>query len=466
MGQNVAAASLRVARCCGRIATLESDRTGCRGESAVAMPTVAAFRRVSTPGRREPLHVTAHDARSLAPPLPMGGSSSSGGIGVHDAKGERWAGRVIGWICLASLAPFAYYVGTHRRGTILERLESLDASWLAPDVADSTGAASAQASGLGHVVIIVGGVLFVVTMWLRRRASRRLVRHSVEAGSAPQGSGAALPLTVAAWTVLFAAGGTGGVFVVAGDRPNTSDIAQNFIDHPAWMLLAAPGLALAVASSHFFHRRRFELQPLGAAGLVPALVTRQQDEAPSFREGLRAFGRTIVIEVGFGLVLLVESIAGDEPTDYEQFFAVRLFGITLAPAIFAGVFLLLFGIMRPTRPMVRRALSQPLTIASLALLAAGFALDALGSPIVVSSAVIVIGGLIGSITGLYVQDLGPQPWLGIIFLLFLYGLALHDGDSMVLPTTVLAWGLLALTTIYTVMELRRQWRGTYAGSGR
>jgi hypothetical protein len=229
------------------------------------------------------------------------------------------------------------------------------------------------------------------------------------------------------------------------------------------MALAVPGFVVAVALSLFFHMRRNGLDPSWMRRWqVPHAGVPAPPDRLGIRQGLRSFARALVLEAGFLIILLFESFTADESTDYQELFASRLFGVTLAPAIYAAVFLLLFAAVPTLRWISRDALRHPWSIASLALLAGGFVLDAAGAPLVLSGGAVVAGGLIGSITGLYVQDLGPQPWLGLLFLAFMYASSWHDGNSFNAPSSLFGWLLVVLLTAYVVREIQRHWQGAIA----
>ena len=378
------------------------------------------------------------------------------------ARAERWARFVVGSLALLSVTPAAYYWGERRRDSLEDFLIDLGRDLSA----EETDPAKLLDQGVGAVTtaaLAIGLVCFATLMRLRRRAVRKIVAGA-PLGARPQRPPVALHLTVAAWGVLLVAAFVGGTpQYVAGDEALGED-ANIFIDQPAWMLLAVPGLAIAVAMSDFVLRRRhglFTARELQAAPTSDPLAAEppRREGAPGNSAGLQAFIVSAVFSVVLGLANYLEALVFDDDTpSFSDFAAACTYGIILIPAVIAGVFLLILFVFAPTRGFVRESLRQPWALASLGLIGGAFLGDALDLPTAVPVIMIIAGGLIGSVTGLYLQDVGPQPWLGLAFITFSFTFNLtNDAGDIAPPTSWIGWGAGTATAIYALYEARKLW---------
>jgi hypothetical protein len=379
---------------------------------------------------------------------------------TDDRRAERWARAVVAGVALASAAPISCYVGAHSsslRDDLVDLGRQLAEDGTAREQLEQ-GASMASAGALA-----IGAVCFGVLMLTRRRRTRRLVDEAIRAGRWEPTSPALL-ITTAAWAALLAAVAFAGVpqFVAARE---VGELAERFGRQPVWMLLVVPGLALATAMSTFVHRRREEIAPLKAAGLVELPAPEPPDVGVTgFVGGLRAFVWAAVLGSVLALGDLVDASLGDEEIDLADHAGAWMASVVIVPAVVAGVFLVTLALTTPTRWMVRAALRQPVTIASLGLIAGSLVLAAIESvPAALPIAMILVGGLLGAVTSLYTQDLGPQPWLGILFLIFTYSFDLtNDAGDVSLPTSVVGWVAALGAAAYAIREGAAHWRGTYA----
>jgi hypothetical protein len=367
-------------------------------------------------------------------------------------RAERWARVIVAVLALTSVAPFAYLVGEAYRDSLTERLLTVN-DWIPAD-GDLEAKLQNGAGLLGAPVLIAAVLVFVGLMWLRRRRGEQ----GIDDGS--------LALTVGAWAVLFVATAfVGTLFVVAGGE-NTSDVAQAWIDNPGWLLLTPAGFVAAVAMSLWYHRRRYGLAPVGRRRIAAPPPEPGALGPPALGEGLRLYAKAWVIEIGFGVAALGQMlVSDDDAVPFADFVAEWFFTALLFPALIIAAFLVLLRLLRPTRWLVGEIFSRPLIRWCLAALGVGVVLvlasDALPGWLAVVGIVLVIGAAaVAGITGLYVQDLGPQPWLGILFLGLVYvssAFTTEHGD-LALPTGAFAWGMAVALGAYLVWEVRGLWR--------
>jgi MFS family permease len=378
------------------------------------------------------------------------------------ARAERWARVVVGSLALLSVTPAAYYWGERRRDSLDDFLIDLGRD-LSAEETDPAKLLDQGAVAVAMAALAIGLVCFAALMMLRRRAVRKMVAGSPP-GARPQRPPVALHLTVAAWGVLLVAAFVGGTpQYVAGDEALGKD-ASTLIDQPAWMLLAVPGLAIAVAMSDFVLRRRhglFTARQLEAAPTSDPLAAElpRREGAPGSSAGLQAFIVSAVFSVALGLAHYLDALVFDDGPGFSDFAAACVYGIILFPAVIAGVFLLMLFVFAPTRRFVRESLRQPWALASLGLMGGALLGDALDLPAAVPVIMVIAGGLIGSVTGLYVQDVGPQPWLGLAFIIFSFTLNFtNDAGDIAPPTSWIGWGAGAATAVYALYEARKLWR--------
>lgn len=359
------------------------------------------------------------------------------------ARGDRWARVAVGILALGSVMPIAYYWGTRSRTGWRDLF--LDLAF-----GKDTDVAGRIESGAGAVTFVsaaVGAIAFAILMWLRRRSTRRRLglqdHQNLRARSQV--------FTLAAWTVLLiAAALVGTVQVAAGGESSAADAAF-VVGQPAYMLLVLPGLALAVAMSNFFHRREY-----GLTGQESPPVKKAPE---NFKGGMQAFVWSLVFSTALGLAGLLEALVyGDGPV-VADYGAEWLAGVVIVPAIVAGTFLLVLFAFAPLRWMTRAALRKPLTRISLAAIAIALVGDAAGLPALVTGVLILGGGLVGSVTGLYTQDVGAQPWLGFLFMAFSFAFGLtNDAGEVAAPSTWIGWSIATATAAYGLREAVKLWR--------
>lgn len=371
-------------------------------------------------------------------------------------RAERWSHVIVTSLALASLAPTVYLVAERWRADLVPWLADLG-SW-SEETGSELTPAETGAYTVGLPVVALAVAVFAGLLWLRRRSTRRAA-----AGATVHRDPTVL-LTGLAWTALLGGLGVGAVLLTAAGPPNTSDAAQHFVDSAWWVLLTPAGLVLATSSSVWFHRRAHGQRVRRSSPTMP----RTRLGGPvRLDEGLRSYGRAMVIEAGFGLGGLAHALFGPEGVAVGDFTVEWLVGAIAAPAMISGTLMVLL-LVRPTRWIVAEAFAQPLTKVALITIAGGLVLvlvaDA-GDLAAVLGVVLVIGGsLVAGVTGLYLQDVGPQPQLGIAFIAVLYlaNAFTTEAGHIGLPADVYSWCAAIAMLVFTGREAWGLWARHYA----
>lgn len=378
-------------------------------------------------------------------------------VAREQARGERWAVVVVGSLALASVIPTAHLVADAYRRPLTARFLAA-ADWLPADPDDGLPPLERGVATLTMTALVGAVVVFAVLLGVRRLRSARAGGSVVRPVPAPTGT---LALTAVAWIVLQA----GALFMATGQvvAGQGTDLGRELEGRPGWMLLLPLTLVPAVALSSWRHRRRYGLSrtPWLRVEAEPA-----SPGPPTFREGAGLYGRAMVIEGGFGLAAFAEMVASPtEVVPVLDFATDRLVGAVLFPALLTGLALVGLWLVRATRWVVDDALAQPLVRWSLALLGLGAVLvvaeGVVGRPVAwVGAVALVVGAVLAGLTGLYVQDLGPQPWLGIAFLVLIYtaNVTVGDDGTASLPDGAFAWLVAVVLAGFTFWECRQSWR--------
>jgi hypothetical protein len=271
-------------------------------------------------------------------------------------------------------------------------------------------------------------------------------------------------MSILLWSVLGIAAAATGAVQLAVETPE-GPASNPFVDQPLAILLMPAGVGLASAFSWWRHRRRWEIGPLLVAGIAYEDPDPGADDG-GVAQGVWAFTRAAAIESGFVTAFYFQSLLDGEAPSFGDAFSTWILNVAFVPGVVAALFVVVLAVLPATRWTVRAVLSRRTTIAALVLLAVGSIGSGLGEEgsgtYVVLGALMLLGGFVASVTGLGIQDLGPQPWLGLLFLVFVfsYSFAAADG-SFAVPTGVFAWLVTVVIAALTVREGYHHWRSSY-----
>lgn len=376
-------------------------------------------------------------------------------------RGDRWAIVVVTMLGLGSVIPLATTIADQSEVTIRERAVSLGARL---DTAATTTAAERYASGQGALAfgaLALGGLVAAALFVLRRVCSARYVAAVRERRPARS---VALSLSVALWVVIGIT--TTAVFAITSVTERPADMAEPLGD-AGWMLLLAPaGIGVAAAFSWWRHRRRWELQPLLALGLAHVEPPPPDPSGTGISQGVWAFTRAAAIESGFVGAAYVQGLLSDESPSFGDAVGNWIINISFLPGAVSAVFVVTLLLLPHLRWTVRAALGRSSSIVALLLLFGGLGGNAIseeGSATATAFGVaMLLGGLIASVTGLGIQDTGPQPWLGLLFLIFVFAMSFATPEGELgLPSGAFAWAATVVIAALTAWEGRKHWRESY-----
>lgn len=333
--------------------------------------------------------------------------------------------------------------------------------WTPPGPA--TTDAELVSRNLPMVVAIASGVAaFLVLRAVRAAMSRRYVATCVARGDYNPYRSPSFGFTLVAWLVLVAAMSVtfAAATVTQNDDPASAVTDFATADRPVFLVLSVVGVAVAAAYFSWDFRRRNEIPPLEAAGVV-----RTVDPPPELPPGeatrlqLRMWGVATVVEGLFlAGALLPRLLPGaDRPTGEDVLTGV--FMLLGGPAVISSVLLACLLVLAPTRQSAMDAVRQPTSLLAIGLVTVGLVVDASGQR-TIGGIVALVGLLLGSVTGLHIMDRGRQPWLGLTFLLFSFCvgyLAAPDG-SMALPNGWSNWVVAVVAAGYVAHQARGHWR--------
>lgn len=385
------------------------------------------------------------------------------------------------------VAPVSLTLGEHHGETVRGWMRSIG-GWNAEPGVSPEEVLNQGSAVLNVLVLAVAGLVVLVLNRVRRRSSARFVA-AYRAGEHPKS--ASLRITVGMWVVVMVAAAIVGVFADVADPAERSALHQRFLDNPRWMLLAPAGALLGAMLSNWFHRRSYEYDPLIESGHARYAAASDRTGPPSLTQGFRAFGWAVIIESTFTLAWFAYSVFTDDRQSLESVASSWVAAIFLVPGTLALVLVAMMWATRPFRWIVRDIVKQPLVRWSFFLVVGGFLLNAVaeaigfftdqeqspaalaageaaGEPVVVTALVVlaavalIIGIGIATVTGLYTQDLGPQPWAGFIFLGFIYLFSLTgaEGDLEV-PSGLFRWIVALAAGAFVVHEGAKLWRTSY-----
>jgi MFS family permease len=368
---------------------------------------------------------------------------------------------VVAFVGLASSAPLAYAVADQSGDELRSRAVELGARL---DPEDTTTAAEQLTTGGGALmmaVVVLGGALAVGVFAARWYLSRRYVA-GVMAGRRPRS--VALAMSILFWSILGIAA-AGIVAVQLAIETPAGPTSDPFVDQPLAMLLMPAGVGLAAAFSWWRHRRRWELGPLLAAGIAYQEPDPGGDEG-GIAQGVWAFTRAAAIESGFVVAFYFQALIDGESPSFGDAVSTWILNVAFLPGVIAGLFVLILAVMPGTRWTVRAVLARRTNLAALVLVVGGYFGSSLGEQgsgtYVALGTLMLLGGFIASVTGLGIQDLGPQPWLGLLFLVFVFSYSFASADgSFAAPAGVFAWLVTVVIAALTMREGYHHWRASF-----
>jgi hypothetical protein len=375
-------------------------------------------------------------------------------------RGDRWAAVVVAILGLASCAPVAYAVADQTGDEVRRRAAELGAQL---DPESTTSLSEQLTTGQGTLQLgawLIGGAIATALFVARRMLSKRYVAAAM--AGRPVRS-AALPLSVAMWIALGVAAAASTAVQLATETP-TGPTSNPFVEQPWAVLLMPAGVGVAAAFSWWRHRRRWELLPLLSVGI--AHVDPPPPDDGGIAQGVWAFTRAAAIESGFVGAAYLQGLISDESPSFGDAAGDWIINVAFLPGVISGMFIVVLLLLPGLRWSVRGALGRPSSVLALVLLFGGYALTSLaeeGSTTATAFGVLMlVGGLIASVTGLGIQDTGPQPWLGLLFLAFVFSASFATaGGSFGLPSGAFAWAVTIVIAALTVREGRLHWRETY-----
>lgn len=322
--------------------------------------------------------------------------------------------------------------------------------------------------GLAVVVGVAGVVTFVLLLRRRPRLSREYAQRCYERGRYDALRSPALLVTLAAWVALIVGLGLGfgpGSLAAELDGEPVLDASTRT---PETALLSVLAVVAAILLSGWRTRRHWEIEPLLDAGfLMPA----RPPEEPvhgwlRFREGFHAWAMAALITGGQVVLAWLQGLIDGVPMTMEERVGDLFLNIVGYPAAIAVALFVIFY-LSPMRWVVREALTSPIVkIALVCAILGGFLMPFTQHPVVLVAA--AAGWLIAGVTMLRLMDTGPQPWLGIIFLITAYwvGIAydpaaetLTFGDPV--PHGIFGWLGAVLAAALIVYDVRTHWLSRY-----
>ncbi|MFJ8746497.1 hypothetical protein ACIRL2_45020 [Embleya sp. NPDC127516] len=147
----------------------------------------------------------------------------------------------------------------------------------------------------------------------------------------------------------------------------------------------------------------------------------------------------------------------------EDFWGTVAGLLLVFPAVWTATTLIAMFVFRPTRRMAREILSSPVGVTVFVLGALRVALLYGTDRVVLSYTIGWTAVILASVTQFQVQDRGPQPWLGITFLVVGYILGSYVAVAedvkadRALPDDVLDWIVAVLNLALVCWAARRLW---------
>ncbi|MQA64071.1 MAG: hypothetical protein GEU86_22005 [Actinophytocola sp.] len=154
----------------------------------------------------------------------------------------------------------------------------------------------------------------------------------------------------------------------------------------------------------------------------------------------------------------------------EGFLPTVAAATVIYPATFSGLLLIVLALLPATARFARAALTDPVTIVTFAIFAAGLIAYAVGE-LVLGQALVWVALIVAAMTQFRVEDRGRQPLLGLTFLTvgYLIGLvipvsaiAADEQFAFTLPNSVPGWTAAAnlALVLFTGYRLWRRTRTT------
>lgn len=367
------------------------------------------------------------------------------------------------------MAPLARLLADHVYVHIVDQ-RSLDQ--LRGVVAPGEGGTSWAVFALYVVPVVVGVLGFLLVLRLRAAASAGFVERAIASGRVDSMRSPSARYTAGAWALLVAGVGGGfGVGMLAAPTATDPEARRLYELAGGWrgIVLGMAAFGVAVGVQAWSHRRRHEVEPLIGHGLIERVEPPQVEPATgvrAFTQGLHAFVSNLWIA---GLFLaagwLQAWIDGDalEPSQmvFDGLLNVFVFPVAVALGLMAVLWL------SPLRWAVRACLRDGATRAGLGLFVGGSLAGVFADGHWAPTTAAGIGGVIIAVTMLRLMDLGPQPWLGIIFL----GLSWWFGASYdvtnrqnslpLVPVSILGWVAAIAALVFVVVDVRRHWLSFY-----
>jgi hypothetical protein len=404
-------------------------------------------------------------------------------LDAHDERrADQTMRRLVTVTMLLALHPFGVAVRSRRA----EQLEAYDAWWAARLGLDASLDGFVGVAAVVHLVSLP--VAWLLYRWLghrRRRHTARLVTATLATRVYEPGRSRAWVWTLARVLVLF--GALGALHVTGLLALGTvEDADPRWRGQPAWALVVLPAVAITLAVSVWEHRRHHEWPVVVGAGLAvrrpPPVVG-----ATSFTTGLRIFGVNLLVTVVFALGALRAWFRAGRDTPFGELAATEVLLPLAYPGLAAVVLVVVLAVTR-LRYMLRASFRRPSTRLAAGAMAVGtvvtLALSELsfdartgsyvdlgtaGEAALVAGVVLVVAGVaVASVTGLHLQDVGPQPWLGILVLVTGFWVQLttvDDRGQLAMAISRSEWVLVSFAAVFLTAKLVQHWRA-WAGAPR
>lgn len=383
---------------------------------------------------------------------------------------ETVLSRGVGLVGLLAVLPVAHQISVRIYAHLVDQ-RSIDQ--MSGVVAAGEGGTSLLPLLLWSVPPLLGIGGCLVLRRLRDRASRRYVAAAVSTGRYDSARSPVLRLTALAWVTLVL-GLAGGLAVGLLAPTSTTDAAQREVVELAgsWQggALGLLGLLLAIGVQAWAFQRRNEIQPLVHRGVLVRAEPVAASPEPGMRGfllGLRAFLANLWIS---GLFLLAgwlqATIDGERPPAETMVFDAFVNILAFPTAVVIALAVILW--LSPLRWTVRACLSDPTSRVGLGLFVAGALGGIVASEHWLPATAAGVGMLVIAVTMLRLMDLGPQPWLGLAFLLlsWWFGASYDPTDRQnaapLVPVGVIGWVAAVVTLALLAREVRTHWRRTYA----
>lgn len=311
------------------------------------------------------------------------------------------------------------------------------------------------------------GVVYVILRLVRIRASQRYLQYMCgDLESAPRMSPAYGLMPAIALVTLVAAGAL--FMAMALTKLYDGEILDPRLTELAKSPFLVIALVLLPVGAVFFawlYHRRHEVPTLVAHGRASYLKPTLLSDREEFALRMRMWIGGLFIE---GIGLLAKWIDARMSGRISIGTILRdIFFMVIGPGIAAGVLLFFLFIIPPTAWMARRALRSPMTLLALGLFGAGLAVFFFsgakedGSALVIVSYVLTgVGLVVATISQLSIHRFGPQPGLGMGFLIVFYLISTFTDFSTGqrgAPQSLLAWGAAALAGVVVIEELIHHW---------